>query len=173
MYFEDNTMWRQRIVDIFFVTLTLLFSVFMIFTWMLNAFDVQFIFAKDDSEQVGTYEINWGIQINANCPEVFYAESNHDARGEGWRYHIYKENSGNTIVQSKPEKKEKISIAQGFGEDNEVDALLSRLYQALDIPEEYHCSTVQNYWIHYQQQDGSSLVIIKTESYFYIAEELL
>ena len=166
-------MWRQRIVDIFFVTLTLLFSVFMIFTWMLNAFDVQFFFTKDDSEQVGTYEINWGIQINANCSEVFYAESNHDARGEGWRYHIYKENSGNTIVQSKPEKKEKISITQGFGEDNEVDALLSRLYQALDIPEEYQCSTVQNYWIHYQQQDGSSLVIIKTESYFYIAEELL
>lgn len=173
---EKGAVWYRKTVDIVSATLVILFGILLIFAWTLEMCGLHpHIFKEGNpSKKDDLYELNWGVHIDANSTEVFYSESDHDARGEGWRYHVYAEESGTALVQAESKKREAISITHGCGADYGVDTFLSGLYQELEIPEEYHCSTDKNYWAQYQKQDGSTLVIIKdSENTLFIAEELL
>ena len=69
---------------------------------------------------------------------------------------------------------DEIYVTSGFGNNPVIDVFLSRVYQTLDVPEEYHCSTTQNSWYRFQQQDGSTLVVIEASgNYTYVAEQLI
>lgn len=166
-------------IDIFYVSLSLLLGTLMILSFVIYACDLHpHIFAKDDSstisERSDIYELNWGVRINASSSEVFYTESDQRARGEGCRYHVYEESSGNTIVQPKSDIEDELSVTHGFGQDDDIDAFLSRVCQELDVPEEYLCSTIQKFWYLYQQSDGSTLaVIVEPGNRTYVAEELI
>lgn len=76
---------------------------------------------------------------------------------------------------SKSNVEDDIYVTSGVSNNSDIDAFLSRVYQTLDVPEEYHCSTTQNSWYHYQQQDGSILVIIEDSRNCttYVAEQLI
>lgn len=69
---------------------------------------------------------------------------------------------------------DEIYVTSGFGNNPVIDVFLSRVYQTLDVPEEYRCSTAQNSWYRFQQQDGSTLVVIEASgNYTYVAEQLI
>lgn len=165
-----HTMRRQRIIDVFSVTLTIILSGLIIAICMFGMY--QYIFGKEtSSERCNTFKWNWGVEVNTSCSEIFHIESDHSGRGEGWRYYVY---TGKTENALRIKEKSDISVTHGFGEDIDIDTFLLGIYQELNIPEEYYCSTTKSNWIKFQKKDGSILVIVKeVGSSIFVVEKLL
>lgn len=124
-------------------------------------------------QAVEEYQKEWNINI-ASCQEVYFASSDHDAFGEGFRYSVL-----NGIVSfpvsSMNEKGDAISQVTGDRALFDAGSFIEDVWNALDVPADYRLSLSQCDWKLYCQDDGSILLAANssTSNCSYIVEQLL
>ena len=142
------------------------------------------VFNENEIHARDAYAGNWNLYINQESDELFYAESEDRAFGEGLRVSVLSGRGGYY------EAGERMSLAytsnditkkQGYGEDAQVQSVLDTICESLDVPQEYAPTLSDNHWIQLTQPDGhsaSTLVMISvpnlnnTDNTIYIAEDI-
>lgn len=119
------------------------------------------------------YRKEWNINI-ASCQEEFFASSDHDAFGEGFRYSIL---DGSVSFPGSSVNDKGDSISQVTGDDAlfEAGSFIEDVFEALNVPSEYRLALPQCDWILYYQDDGSKFLVAKSDASncSYIVEQLL
>lgn len=122
---------------------------------------------------VEEYRMRWGINISS-CEEVYYATDDHTAFGEGDRYSVLR---GTMPVASAAYNNlgEKISETVGNGTDINAFGFISDVWNALEVPEEWRFSMLQCKWTLFSTEDGSKIIVVKSEddNRIYIAEMIM
>lgn len=163
----------SEVIGIVFILFLGTILIFASVLFMFGASD--YILKKQNVvNHASKYDANWGLRISDSCSEIYYVESDHGLRGEGWRYHVFSDKSESTIGLPTSENGDVIQISSGDSACAEIKQFLSKIYQKIEVPNEYQYSCDHGCWRLYQQQDGSRLLVLKdTCGYLFIVEELL
>lgn len=104
------------------------------------------------------YYQTWGV-ITQNCNERYFAESDHTAFNEGFRYSVF---DGRAVFSGKRIDKngDKRTIIHGRGADVYILSLLADTYRTLDICDEEKCKVNLCTWAVSISKSGSKMAIM-------------
>lgn len=128
--------------------------------------------AEPKVHAVEDYE-KWGVSVSG-CEELYFAESDHSAFGEGYRYSVLSGAAGISEMQYNRDGK-KLTKTTGSGSDYNAAGFLSDVWMALEVPDEERCTLSTCSWTCLCTENGSQILIAESETgdTVYIAEQLL
>lgn len=167
---------KHKILSILCIIFSLL--VCMVLFLSMTGFPFQDLLHGEQIHAKAAYAANWGVYIRDQSAELFYAESDHDAFGEGERYSVltapFEERVLGIGASGNDSQADSITYTHGVHSDEEIQQFFSYVWEYLSVPEEYQCSLDDAMWQRLTKEDGSAMVIVtlSSENTVYIAEEL-
>ena len=145
------------------LVIAVVFLLLFILCVSLCSFYMRFEKTSESIHAKTAYRLNWGITIGEEYKEKYYAETDHGAFGEGYRFSVlFTEGAHKIAVPQQPPymdhfTREKIS---GSGHNDDVRKMVENVWEQLEIPAEHKYHISESNWSVILDDHSHSFVVV-------------